>query len=74
MFNGELKAREARLLAEQKARVDKERSKLQKEKDLAERSRQREATREEERRQAHVEQLAKEQAVRACFHSLNFLV
>ncbi|MEW5303462.1 MAG: hypothetical protein WDW36_006150 [Sanguina aurantia] len=60
MFAGELKASEARLLAEQHKRKEKERLRLQKERELAERSRQREQDREEQRRLALDAQLARE--------------
>lgn len=66
MFAGELKASEARLLADQNKRKEKERLRLQKERELAERSRQREKEREEQRLLSIAAQLAREKEVSPC--------
>ena len=60
----ELNARANRLLAEQKARADKEKARIEKERVLAERQRQRELAREQEAQQRRQQQLEAEQRVR----------
>ncbi|GLI69109.1 hypothetical protein VaNZ11_013656 [Volvox africanus] len=61
MFAHELNARATRLLAEQKARAEKERQKQEKERLIAERQRKRHKEREEEARQKRLEELAAEE-------------
>eukprot|EP00198_Chlamydomonas_reinhardtii_P014078 XP_001703415.1 ubiquitin fusion degradation protein [Chlamydomonas reinhardtii] len=61
MMSFELNARANRLLAEQKARADKEKARIEKERVLAERQRQRELAREQEAQQRRQQQLEAEQ-------------
>ena len=64
MLPSEIRARAAKLEAEQKARIEKEKQRLEKERILKERQRQRELAREEEKRQKKLQELAAQQAVR----------
>ncbi|GLC63546.1 hypothetical protein PLESTF_000047900 [Pleodorina starrii] len=64
MFSSELNTRAQRLVAEQKARAEKERQRIEKERLLAERQRKREQEREEEARRKRLEQLAAEERAR----------
>ncbi|KAG2442639.1 hypothetical protein HXX76_002723 [Chlamydomonas incerta] len=61
MISFELNARANKLLAEQKARAEKEKARLEKERVLAERQRQRELAREQEAQQRRLQQLEAEQ-------------
>jgi hypothetical protein len=62
MLAGDLRVRAARLEAEQMARVEKEKQRIQKERILRERQQARERAREEEKRQARLQAIAAQQA------------
>lgn len=63
MLGGELKARQARLLNEQQARIQKEKAKREKEAAIAARQKEREQAREEELRRKRSEEQAAAEAV-----------